>query len=69
MAMLDTGTNRVYMVKELANKIGLPYTKTTVYTKSMRCKFSIVGNVYKVKICIGPWGGKTNIFIDSIDKK
>jgi len=40
-AMLDTGAKTVYMAKELANEVGLPYTKEKGYMKEVNVRASL----------------------------
>ena len=69
-AMVDTGANTVYIAKELANEIRLPYKKQKGYVKGVIAKsLPILGVPRDADIQIGPWRGKVDITISPLDDR
>ena len=67
-AIVDTGADTVYMAKEVAESIGLPYEKERGYIKGVNAKrLPIVGMARGTNIRIGQWRGKVDITIAPID--
>ncbi|KAJ8748649.1 hypothetical protein K2173_008094 [Erythroxylum novogranatense] len=54
--MVDTGADTIYMAKELAKKIGLPYKKEKGYVKGVNAKkLPIEGVAHGIAIRISQW--------------
>ncbi|KAG8611914.1 hypothetical protein MANES_S041516v8 [Manihot esculenta] len=69
-AMVDTGAEKVYMDKGLAEEIGLSYSKHKGYVKGFdQHKVSIAGVARGVDLCIGDFRGKTDIVIVPLEEK
>ena len=69
-AMLDTGADTVYMAKELADEVGLSYTKEKGYVKGVNAKsLPIEGVARGALVQIGQWKGKADITVAPLDDK
>jgi len=69
-ATVDTRADTVYMAKELANKIRLPYKKEKGYVKGVNAKnLPIHGVAHDVGIQIRPWKDKVDITIGPFDDR
>jgi len=54
-AMMDTGADKVYMAKELADEISLPYKKKKGYVKGVNARsLPIYGVTRGTNIQVGP---------------
>ena len=61
-ATVDTRADKVYMEKELADKISLPYKKKKGYVKGDNAQsLPIHGVAQGTDIQVGPWRGKSDI--------
>eukprot|EP00257_Ricinus_communis_P019332 XP_015578290.1 uncharacterized protein LOC107261709 [Ricinus communis] len=66
-AMVDTGADMVYMAKEVADSIKLPYKKEKGFIKGVNAKrLPIIGVARGTNIRIGQWQGKVDITIAPI---
>jgi len=69
-AMVDTEPDTIYMAKELANEIRLPYKKEKGYVKGVIAKsLPIHGVVRDADIQIGPRKGKVHINVSPLDDR
>ncbi|XP_048231260.1 uncharacterized protein LOC125370291 [Ricinus communis] len=67
-AMVDTRADTVYMAKEVADSIKLPYKKEKGFIKGVNAKrLPIIGVARGTNIRIGQWQGKVDITIAPID--
>ena len=67
---MDTGADTVYMAKELADEIHLPYKKERGYVKGVNAKsLPIHGIARGTDIQIGPWKGKIDITVAPLDDR
>ena len=65
---MDTRADTVYMAKELADEICLPYKKKRGYVKGFRAKnLPIHGITRGTDIRIGPWKGRIDITVLPLD--
>ena len=65
---VDTGADKVYMAKEIADEISLPYKKEKGYVKGVNAKsLPIHGVVRGTDIQVGPWRGKVDITVAPLD--
>ena len=68
--MLDKGADTVYMAKELADKVGLFYTKEKGFVKGANVRsLPIEGVARGTLIQIGQWRGKGDITVAPLDDK
>ena len=66
----DTVADTVYMAKELADEIHLPYKKERGYVKGVNAKsLPIHGVARGADIQIGPWKGKVDITVAPLDDR
>lgn len=64
----DTGADTVYMMKKLTDEISIPYKKEKGYVKGINAKsLPIYGVAWGIDIQIGPWRGKVDITVASLD--
>jgi len=69
-AVVVTEADTVYMAKELADEIHLPYKKERGYVKGVNEKsLPIHGVAHGADIRIGPWKGKIDITIAPLDDR
>ena len=69
-AMLDTGADTVYMAKELADEVGLSYTKEKGFVNGVNARsLPIAGIARDAPIQIGQWKGKADITVAPLDDK
>ena len=69
-ATVDTGADTVYMAKELADEIHLPYQKERGYVKGVNAKsLPIHGVARGVDIRVGPWRAKIDITVAPLDDR
>ena len=60
-AIVDTRVDNMYMTKELADEISLPYKKEKGYIKGVNVKSLIIHGVARgTDIYVGPWRGKVD---------
>jgi len=65
---VDTGVDTIYMAKELADEIHLPYKRERGYVKGVNAKsLPIHGVARGADIQIGPWKGKVDITVAPLD--
>jgi len=69
-AMVDTGEDTVYKVEQRANEIRISYKKERGYVKGVNIKsLPIHGIARGNDIQIGPWRGKADITVVSLDDR
>jgi len=69
-ALLDTRADAVYVAKQLADEVGLSYTKEEGYVKGVNARsVPIHGVTQGTPIQISQWKGKVNITIAPLDDK
>ena len=69
-AMLDTRAYTVYMAKELADEVGLSYTKEKGFVKGVNARSLPIECVaWGALIEIGQWQGKVDITVVLLDDK
>ena len=69
-ATVDTGADKVYMAKELADEISLPYKKEKGYVKGVNAKSLPIHGVAKdTNIQVGPWKGEVDITVAPFDDR
>jgi len=68
--MLDTKADTAYMAKELANKVGLSYTKEKGFIKGVNARSLPVEGITRGALTqLGQWQGKADITIAPLDDK